>query len=323
LTYTPLWVFYRDDEILDDLSQLKGKRIVIGPEGSGIRKFALTLLKAADVAGPPTELYDFTYPIARQAMIEGRADVVMLLGSAENHRFVVELLSTKDIRLMNFSQAEAYSRLFPDLSHIILPRGVISPAKRSPPSDVHLLSPTTNLIVRKDVHPALVYLLLKASVEIHGSAGWFNKAGEFPNLNKQDDPICDQARRFYRSGGSPLYAYLPFWAATFIDRMILVLIPLGMIIIPLIGILPWVYTWKNRSKYYRWYRELMKIERELTTPMKPDVISEFQAKLDQMEKAIGKIRLSVAFYDEVFILKEHIQLVRQKLVPEKNGPDAK
>ena len=316
LTYTPLWVFYRGDEILDDLSQLKGKRIVIGPEGSGIRKFALTLLKAADAAGPPTELYDFAYSAARQALTEGHVDAVMLLGSAENHQFVVELLRAKDIKLMSLSQAEAYSRLFPDLSHVILPRGVISPVKRSPPSDVHILSPTTNLIVRKDLHPALVYLLLKASGEIHGGAGWFNRAGEFPNLNKQDDPISEQAQRFYKSGGSPLYAYLPFWAATFIDRMIIVLIPIGMVIIPLIGILPWVYTWKNRSKYYRWYRELRNIERELTEQMKPEVIKESRAKLDRMEQAVDGIRLSVAFFDEVFVLKEHIQMVRQKLIRE-------
>lgn len=323
LTYTPLWVFYRNDETLDDLSQLKGKKIVIGPEGSGIRKFSLALLKAADASGPPTELYDFAYPAARQAITEGRVDVVMLLGSAENHRFVVEMLRSKDIKLMNFSQAEAYSRLFPDLSHVILPKGVVNPARRSPPSDIHLLSPTTNLIVHKDLHPALVYLLLKASVEIHGGAGWLNKAGEFPSLSKQDDPISEQAERFYKTGGSPLYNYLPFWAATFIDRMILVLIPLGIILIPLIGIMPWIYTWRNRSKYYHWYRELRNIERDLAAPMNPEGIKEFQAKLDLMEKAVGKIRLSVAFYDEVFILKEHIQMVRKKLITEKIDVDTK
>jgi len=314
LTYTPLWVFYRGNEILDDLSQLKGKRIVIGPEGSGIRKFALELLKAADASGPPTELYDFAYTDARQAMIEGRADVVMLLGSADNHQLVLEFLHAKDIKLMNFSQAEAYTRLFPDLSHVILPRGVINLSKKIPPSDIHLLSPTTNLIVRKSLHPALVYLLLKASVEIHSGAGWVNKAGEFPSLNKQDDPISEQAQRFHKSGGSLLYDYLPFWAATFIDRMLLILIPLGIVIIPLIGIMPWIYTWQNRSKYYRWYRELRNLEKELTDGMLPDIVREFKTKLDRLEDSVSKVRVSVAFYDEVFTLEEHIQMVRQKLI---------
>jgi TRAP-type uncharacterized transport system substrate-binding protein len=314
LTYTPLWVFYRGNEILDDLSQLKGKRIVIGPEGSGIRKFALELLKAADASGPPTELYDFAYTDARQAMVEGRADVVMLLGSADNHQLVLEFLHAKDIKLMNFSQAEAYTRLFPDLSHVILPRGVINPSKKFPPSDIHLLSPTTNLIVRKSLHPALVYLLLKASVEIHSGAGWVNKAGEFPSLNKQDDPISEQAQRFHKSGGSLLYDYLPFWAATFIDRMLLILIPLGIVIIPLIGIMPWIYTSRNRSKYYHWYHELRDVEKELTEGMPSENVRALQSRLDRIEEAVGRIRVSVAFYDEVFTLEEHIQMVRQKLI---------
>ncbi|MCX5804288.1 MAG: C4-dicarboxylate ABC transporter substrate-binding protein [Proteobacteria bacterium] len=234
LTYTPLWVFYRGNKILDDLSQLNGKRIAIGPEGSGVRKFALDLLKAANVSGPATVFYELPYTSADKAIKEGRLDVVMRFGAADN-QFVVSLLNAKDIKLMNFTQAEAYTRLFPDLAHVILPRGVLNPSKSFPASDVHLLSPRVDLIVRKNLHPALVYLLLKASVEIHSGAGWVHKAGEFPSLNKQDFAISEQARRFYKSGGSLLYDYLPFWAATFIDRMILILIPLGVVLIPLIG----------------------------------------------------------------------------------------
>jgi hypothetical protein len=259
-------------------------------------------------------LYDFAYTDARQAMIEGRADVVMLLGSADNHQLVLEFLHAKDIKLMNFSQAEAYTRLFPDLSHVILPRGVINLSKKIPPSDIHLLSPTTNLIVRKSLHPALVYLLLKASVEIHSGAGWVNKAGEFPSLNKQDDPISEQAQRFHKSGGSLLYDYLPFWAATFIDRMLLILIPLGIVIIPLIGIMPWIYTSRNRSKYYHWYHELRNVEKELTEGMPSENVRALQSRLDRIEEAVSRIRVSVAFYDEVFTLEEHIQMVRQKLI---------
>jgi hypothetical protein len=178
---------------------------------------------------------------------------------------------------------------------------------------VHLLSPTTNLIVRKDLHPALVYLLLKASVEINSGPGWVNKAGEFPTLTKQDDPISEQAQRFYKSGGSWLYAYLPFWAATFFDRVTLILISLGMIIVPLIGIAPWVYTWRNRSKYYPWYRELRKLEKDIMENRQLENIESYEARLNRMEDAVSRVHMSVAFYDELFILKEHIQIVRQKL----------
>ncbi|MCE5263349.1 MAG: ABC transporter substrate-binding protein [Deltaproteobacteria bacterium] len=312
LTYTPLWVFYRGEEILDDLSQLRGKRIAVGPKGSGIQKLSLNLLKAAHAADRPTILYEYSYSAAMEAILAGRTDAVMVLGSADS-QVVTKLLHTNGIRLMNFSQAEAYTRLFPVLSHVVLPRGVLSLEKRLPPSDVHLLSPTANLIVRKGLHPALVYLLLEASVEIHSGAGWVHKAGEFPSLNKQDYPVSEQAERYYRSGGSSLYHYLPFWAATFIDRMILVLIPLGILLFPVIGVLPRIYTWRNRSKYYRWYRELSNIERELLEYGRPESLGRFQENLDRIEKAVGDIRVSVGFYDQVFTLKEHIQMVRQKL----------
>jgi TRAP-type uncharacterized transport system substrate-binding protein len=312
LAYTPLWIFYRGKDTYDDLMQLKGKRIAIGPEGSGVRKYSLELLKVAGVTGPPAEFLDLPSAGANQALLDGTVDAIMTFGSPDNG-LIWELLNAKDIKLMSMSQAEAYTRRFPDLSHVVLPRGIIDPGRRYPPSDVHLLSPTTNLIVRKDLHPALVYLLLKASVEINSGASWVNKAGEFPTLTKQDDPISEQAQRFYKSGGSWLYAYLPFWAATFFDRVTLILISLGMIIVPLIGIAPWVYTWRNRSKYYPWYRELRKLEKDILENRPIGNIESYEARLDRIEDAVGRVRMSVAFYDELFILKEHIQVVRQKL----------
>ena len=312
LAYTPLWIFYRARETLDDLSQMKGKRIAIGPEGSGVRIFSLALLKAAGISGPPTEFLDLTYAEANRALLDGKVDAIMTFGAQDN-RLISEMLNAKDVKLMSVSQAEAYSRRFPDLSHVVLPRGVIDPGRRYPLQEVHLLSPTTNLIVRKDLHPALVHLLLKASVEIHGGGSWVNRAGEFPTLAKQDDPISEQARRFFRSGPSWLYSYLPFWAATFGERVTLILIPLGMIIVPLIGIMPWLYTWRNRSKYYPMYRELRKLENEILEKQPTENIEAYLAKLDRIEKAASRLHTSVAFYDEIFILKEHIQIVRLKL----------
>ena len=324
LFYTPLWVFYRGDETLDDLSQLRGKRVSIGPEGSGVRKISLDLLKAANVSVPPTVLHEYPNPEAGRALMEGKVDAVLTFGYTDSV-LVRELITAPGVKLMSMSQAEAYTRLFPHLSHVVLPKGLLGLSKRFPSSDIHLLAPTTNLLVRKDLHPALAYLLLKAAVEIHGGAGWVHRAGEFPSMKTQDFPISEQAQRFYRSGGSWLHGYLPFWAATFVDRMLLVLISIGLVLVPLIGILPWLYTWRNRSKYYRWYRELRELEEELKEHERPENVADYHARLDRIEEAVCKIRVSVAFYDEVFILKEHIQMVRMKLIrliePELDRPD--
>jgi uncharacterized protein len=311
--YTPLWVFYRGQETLDDPSQLRGKRINIGPEGSSIRKFALDLLKTADVSIPPTEIYEFPHTVSNKAVREGRIDAVMVFGTIDS-LFVQEMLHNKDVKLMSFSQAEAYTRFFPGLSHVVLPKGILNLPERKPLSDIHLLASTANLIVRKDLHPALGYLLMKASLEIHGGAGWVHKAGEFPSLKTQDFPISEQARRFYKSGGSILYDSLPFWAATFVDRMLLILIPLGVLLIPLIGILPWLYTWRNRSRYYRWYRALRNLDGAISEHGGAKDLKESLERLDHIEKAVDQIKVAVTFYDEVFFLKEHIQMVRQKFI---------
>jgi TRAP-type uncharacterized transport system substrate-binding protein len=311
--YTPLWVFYKSDETLDDLSQLRGKIINIGPEGSGIRKFALDLLKAAHSLNPPTIINELPRAASKKAMMESKIDVIMLF-SAPDNPFVQEMLHNKNIKLMSFNQAESYTRLFPSLSHVVLPKGIVSLSERDPSSDIHLLASTVNLIVHKSLHPALAYLLLKASVEIFSGADWIHKAGEFPSLKTQDFPISEQAQRFYKSGGSVLYNSLPFWAAAFIDRMLVILIPLGVILIPMIGILPWLYTWRNRSKYYRWYRELRNFEKDLTERYRLEEYHDYQERLDQIEKAVDRIKVSIPFYDEVFILKGHIQMERQKLI---------
>ena len=310
--YSPLWVFSRGQDRLDDLSQLRGKRINIGPEGSGVRRSSLALLKAAAASDPPTELFELPMADAGKSLKEDRLDAVMTFGSADS-ALVVELINAPGIQLMSFSQAEAYTRLFPDLSHVVLPKGVLNPSKRWPPEDVHLLAPTTNLIVRGNVHPALVYLLLEAAVEIHRGAGWVHKAGEFPALKTQDFPISDQAQRYFKSGGSVLYDYLPFWVATFLDRMILLLIPLGIVLIPLVGILPFIYTWRNRSKYYPWYRALKALEEELQANPRLEQIDGCRERLDRIEDAVSRIRVAIAFYDETFLLLEHITAVRQKL----------
>jgi len=292
-------------------------RQVLAREGIQLQLLASSgsienLTRLKDESKAPTELFELSMADAGKALKEGRLDAVMTFGSADS-ALVMELINAPGIQLMSFSQAEAYTRLFPDLSHVVLPKGVLNPSKRWPPEDIHLLAPTTNLIVRDNVHPALVYLLLEAAVEIHSGAGWVHKAGEFPALKTQDFPISDQAQRYFKSGGSVLYDYLPFWAATFLDRMILLLIPLGIVLIPLIGIMPWIYTWRNRSKYYPWYRALKELEEELQANPGLEQMDGYREQLDRIEDAVSHIRVAVAFYDEVFLLQEHITAVRQKL----------
>ena len=313
ICYSSLWVFYRSHETFDDLSQLKGKKIATGPEGSGVRKFAVSLLKASNAAGPPTLLLDLSSAAANKALLEGTVDAVMIFGTEDNN-LVRELLYAPEIKLMNMRQAEAYTRLFPALSHVILPAGILNLSQKKPPQDIHLLASTTNLVVRESLHPALIYLLLDAAVEIHSSAGWVNKRGEFPSPKQVDFPPSNDAERFYKSGRPFLLDYLPFWAATFVDRTILILVPAAVVLFPLIRSIPWLYTWRNRRKFYRWYGELKNLESEVVGNPASEKMPEYQGRLDQIEASINKIRVPLAFFGEVYKLKEHVALVRGKLM---------
>ena len=311
--YSPLWIFYRSQETFNYLSELKGKRIAIGPEGSGVRKFAINLLKLNNSAAPPTVLLDLSSAAANKALLAGAVDAVMILG-AEDNAFVKELLHTPNVKLMSFRQAEAYTRLIPALSHVVLPQGILDVSKKTPSQDIHLLAVTTSLIVRKDLHPAIVYLLLDAAVEIHSSAGWVNKKGEFPSPKELSFPSSNYAERFYKSGRPFLLDYLPFGIAAFVDRTILIMVPVAIILIPLIRSIPWLYSWRHRRKFYHWYRELKNLELEMIESPGPEDIAGYHEKIDQIEASINKISVPLAFFDEIYKLQEHVDLVRGKLI---------
>ena len=310
--YSPLWVFYRGEKTLGYLSELRGKRIVIGAEGSGARQFAVDLLRLNNSADPPTVLLDLAGASANKALLEGKVNAAMMIGTEDNS-LIKELLYSPGVKLLSFRQAEAYTRLIPALSHVVLPKGILNVSQRIPAQDVDLLAVTMSLVVRKDLHPALQYLLLDAAVEIHSNAGWVNKKGEFPSPRELSFPSSNYAERFYKSGRPFLLDYLPFGIAAFIDRTILIMIPVAIVLIPLIRSIPWLYSWRHRRKFYHWYRELKNLELEMMESPEPEDISGYRERIDRIEASINKIPVPLAFFGEVYGLKEHVDLVRGKL----------
>ena len=312
ICYSPLWVFYRSQETWDDLSKLRGKKIAIGPEGSGARKYSLDLLRASGAAEPPTSLLDIPSAAANKALLEGALDEVMIIGSEDNV-LVRELLYSEKIKLMSFKHAEAYTRLFPALSHIILPEGILNLSEKKPPRDIHLVATTTSLIVRESLHPALQYLLFDAAMEIHSRAGWLNKRGEFPSPKELDFPLSTSAERFYKKGRPFLLDYLPFWVAVLVDRLILILVPVAIVLIPLMRGIPWLYSWRKRRKFFRWFGELKNLESDMMKNSEPEKVLEYQGRLDQIEASINRIHVPLTLFGEVYRLKEYADSVRGKL----------
>lgn len=311
--YEPLWVFYRNPEPIDQLVHLRGKRIAIGAEGSGTRKLALELLEANGATAAPTRLLPLGGLEAVGALNAGRADAIFLVGPA-NSGAVWASFYAEGFRLMSFSQADAFVRRWPFLSKLTLPRGAIDLVRDIPARDVTLVAPVAALVARDSIHPALIDVLLQAAAEAHGGPGLFHRAGEFPNPRQVDFPLSTEAERFYRSGTRFLQRYLPFWAATLVDRLVVLLIPVVALMIPLMRIAPALYGWRARSRIYKWYGQLKFLEEAWRRDPGVRPREEWLAELDRLEARVNRIRTPLAFANQLYILREHIGLVRRAML---------
>jgi TRAP transporter TAXI family solute receptor len=310
--FEPLWVFYRGREQLESLAQLKGKRIAIGAEGSGTRKLGLDLLEASGAARAPTRLSPLGGLAAVEALKAGTVDAIFLVGSANTGSVWVSFF-TPGFKLMSFAHADAFVRRWPFLSKLVLPRGAIDLVRDIPAADVTLVAPVASLVAREDIHPALVDLLLETATEVHGAPGLFQRAGEFPNARQADFPLSAEAQRFYESGRRFLQRYLPFWAATLIDRMLVLLIPLFALAIPLSRILPSLYGWRVRSRIYKWYGQLKFLEEAWRRDPGSRPREEWLKEIDTLESRVNRIRTPLAYANQLYILREHIGLVRRSM----------
>ena len=318
LYYEPLWVFHRGDSDLVMLGQLEGKRIAIGPEGSGTRALVQTLL-AASKMGSRDRLLPLGGSFAAEALLAGRIDAAAFVAGADAP-YIQKLLRAKNVRLMNFSHAEALSRRFPYLAAVKLPRGVIDIAGDIPSREVTLVATTAYLVAREDFHPALVTVLLQAVNRVHRGGSAFHRGGEFPAAREGDFPMSEDARQFFSSGPSFLQRYLPFWVANLFQRLLILLVPLIAVVIPVMRFFPGVYAWRVRARLFRWYRELAKVEAESTQGPDPQRVQDLLARLGTIEEGVGRTRVPLLYSDYAYNLKLHIDLVRTKLQRLAGGP---
>ena len=306
--YEPVWFFYRGEKRLDRLTELSGKRIAIGQEGSGVRQLAQQLLAANEI-----EAGDHLVPLsglsAAEELQQGRIDAAFIIAS-ESAPVVQVLLRSPGIRLMSFAQSGAYQRRFPFLTKLTFPQGVADLVRDFPPNDIKVLAPTANLIVRDDLHPALQSLLLQAASEVHGKSGFFQDQGEFPSYKDPMLPLSPDAARYFKSGPSFLQRYLPFWLAVLVDRLIVLLLPVVALLIPLLKVAPAIYTWRVRSKVFRCYGELKFLEDDLKNHFDRARLAEYRSRLDALEDEAVQLHVPLGFTDLVYTLREHVNLVR-------------
>jgi len=313
--HEPLWIFFRQAAMRggDKLLDLKGKRVAIGGAGSGTRHLAMELLAANGIDASNTTLVEAGGLGVAERLQKNELDAIFVVGPTQSS-LVWSLLYTPGVRLMSLAHAEAYTRRFPYLARLVLPRGAIDLTLDIPPHDTQLVSPLTTLLVREDTHPALIDLLMQAAGEVHGAPGVFQKPGEFPRAGHSEFPLSTEAGRYYKSGKPFLQRYLPFWAATLVDRMVVMLVPLLAVLLPLFKFAPQLYGWRVRSRIYRRYGELKFLENEVNENPGAHSRAEWLEKLDRIEDDASHIRTPLTFSDMLYTLRVHIDLVRDMIL---------
>lgn len=316
LFYEPVWLFYREESAqrqlkaptLGNINQLSGWKLNIGARGSGSANIVRKMLEANHVDAATMTLSRLEPTPAVMALLAGEIDA-LVFASAPESLLVQMLLQTPGIRLFDFAQAEAYSRRFPFMSPVILPRGVVDLARDMPPADVRLVAPTAALASQRDTHPALIQLFVQAAHAVHSEAGWFQRKGEFPSAKNTEWPLSKEAERFFRAGPPLLQQHLPFWLANLIDRMWVALVSIIAILIPLSRVVPPLYEFRVRSRIFRWYGQLRAVEDGQGE--KPS--GELMQELDRIEARVGNITVPLSYADELYALRSHINLVRRRL----------
>ena len=314
----PVWLFYRSDAAkrlnreaaLTQLADMRGWRVNVGARGSGVTGLTAKLLHANGVERDSLKESRLEQTPAVVALLAGDLDALVMAAAPES-LMVQMLLQTPGVKLFEFAQAEAYSRRLSFLSPALLPRGVIDLAANLPARDLPLIATTTTLVARESTHPALLQLFVQAAHKIHGGTGWLARAGQFPSLQNAEFPLAKEAERFYRNGTPLLQRYLPFWLANLIDRMWVVLVSIIAVLIPLARVLPPLYEFRIRSRVFRWYRQLREIEEALQRKSaSPD---DLLRELNKLDTKAQHVTVPLPYTDQLYDLRSHIQLVRQRL----------
>ncbi len=315
----PVWLFYREAaapadttpaHTLDSLTQLRGLRVNVGTAGSGVPSLMRKLLDSNRVELSQLTLSELEQTPATVAFLGGDLDAIVF-ASAPESQMVQMLLQTPGIKLMDFAQAEAYSRRFAFLSPALLPRGVVDLANDIPPKNVRLVAPTTTLLTHANTHPALLQLFALAGNTIHGSAGWFKHAREYPNVKNNELPVTQEAERSIQGGAPLLQRYLPFWVANLVERMWLAMGIILAVLLPLSRVVPPLYAFRVRSRIFRWYAQLRELETRVEAS---DDTAPLLEELNQMDRHAEKIVVPLSYTEELYALRNNIQLVRKKLL---------
>ena len=311
LFYEPFWLFSRDPQPDRPGKVGEGLRMSLGIPGSGTYKHARELAAAVGMDLSRARVRDLDAVQAGEALMKAEVDMIAMMLPLEAP-IVHQLFVDESIHAYEWLRADAHVALRPYLSKLVLPRGVADLPRDRPAKDLTLVATKTSLVVRRDLHPAIQYLLLEAASEVHGAPGVFSKAGEFPAAEPIDLSLSTSAREYYRSGQPFLQRILPFWLAALASPL-MIMVPVLGLLYPLFRLVPAVLQWVVHNRIFRVYNELKFLEAELEVSYSDKTAGALSERLDRLEERADHLSVPKAYMHMLYTLKHHISLVRQRL----------
>ncbi|NEW60870.1 TAXI family TRAP transporter solute-binding subunit [Sulfurovum sp. bin170] len=305
--YEPIWIFYKG-ETEAYLSNLKGKRIAIGEEGSGVRPVALELLGLNGIDSNNTNFYNYSTKKSINALKRGDIDLFFAVASPKS-KMISKLLEDREIKLMDIKRAKAYRQVYLYYTVLTLGEGMISLEENIPPKDVQLLSKTAFLVIQGDLPDELARLILRKAKIVHSKKGVFEETNEFPNQLNLEIPISEDAKRYLENGDSFLERILPYWLFQNIDRFKLLIIPMLTLLLPFFkGALP-LFRWRTRRKIYKWYKKVNELDYGIVRLDSKALDS----RLDELKELSRQIKeetnVPLSYMGEYYDLRMHIDMV--------------
>lgn len=313
----PLWVFFREDmatrsrRSMHFLQDFSGLRVNLGAVGSGC---LVTVRKLLNVSRMRQEEFIPSYlapKVAVEKILANQLDVVVLSEGVDSVN-VQKLLNAPGIEVMDFQQAEAYSRLMSEIMVVKLPKGVVNLQSHRPKHSVHLLASSVSLLAEEKLHPALSALLVQVAVKVHESPSWFQHWGEFPKATAVDVPLDDDAAYVYQHGPSRWGRWLPFWAANVMDRAGLLLLSVALVLMPLVKFAPKLYVLEVHWRIYRGYRRLKQIDemaqhKEVNWKRLEELVNALDAEMARLEVPSWNSAALYALRSHIALVQRHVQ----------------
>lgn len=318
------------DRSIDSLSDIKGKTIAyrllpkdersgnFDENGKHLSPYSIEYIlgQILETAGISTENTRFinTYPLPVTASVKADVFWGMYWPNDTVYMDVMKDLSSKKLKVLDLKNLHGLASHVRCLNIKTIPAGSIDFQSNVPEKNIDTIFVTGSILVRSSLDPSLVTALAESYKDILTKPG---RDADYPFFDKSESFLPHPAaEEYYKNGGSIIQEYLTPALYMFLVKALFILVPLFTIIIPLISNLPSLYYSFAKTKIAHYYKALAAIESGCINVDETSKQTYLQ-ELDRIDDNLRGLRLMFLhshFVQDIYTVKEHIELVRSKIL---------